>query len=83
VGWITDDGLIEVANLDFHMFRGVGDEAEIAEVAVAANPDGEVRPAASQSSMRRAIRCTLPYCLSLGVRSSGLSLPPLGETGAA
>jgi len=40
VGWITDDGLIEVANLDFHMFRGVGDGAEIAEVAVAANPDG-------------------------------------------
>ena len=40
VGWISDDGLIEVPNLDFHLFRRIGDGAEIGEVAIAAYPDG-------------------------------------------
>lgn len=52
VGWIRDDGLIEVPNLDFHMLRRIGDAAEIAEVAVAANPDG--RPVWQRAGLQRA-----------------------------
>ena len=37
---IADDSLIEVADLDFYMAIGIGDRAEVADVAVAADPDG-------------------------------------------
>jgi hypothetical protein len=36
---ISDDGLIEIPNLDFNMFRRIGDGVEIGEVQFAANPD--------------------------------------------
>ena len=40
VGRVADDGLVEVANFDFDAAVGVGYGAEIADVAVPADPDG-------------------------------------------
>jgi hypothetical protein len=40
VGGISDDGLVEVADFDFDFAVGVGDGAEVADVTVAADPDG-------------------------------------------
>ncbi len=40
VGRVADDGLVEVADLDFDLAVGVGDGAEVADVAVPADPDG-------------------------------------------
>ena len=37
---VADDGLVEVADLDFDLAVGVGYRAEVADVAVAADPDG-------------------------------------------
>jgi hypothetical protein len=37
---VADDGLVEVADFDFDFAVGAGDGAEVADVAVAADPDG-------------------------------------------
>ena len=39
MGWIADHGLIQVADLDGDLAVRIGDRTEIAEMAVAANPD--------------------------------------------
>ena len=39
MGGIADHGLIEIADLDFHRAAAIGDRSQIAQMAVAANPD--------------------------------------------
>ena len=40
MGGITDDSLVEVSDLDFDFAIGVSNGSEVADVAVAADPDG-------------------------------------------
>jgi hypothetical protein len=39
MGWISDDGLIEIANLNLDFASCVSDRTKIAHVAIAANPN--------------------------------------------
>ena len=39
VDWITDDGLVQVADLNRDLAVGIGDRAEIADMAVTADPE--------------------------------------------
>ena len=48
---VADDGLVEVADLDGERAIGAGDGAEIADMAIAANPDG--RPIGDGDAVRR------------------------------
>src|SRR5450631_1581751 len=38
--WISDNRLIKITNLDLYAALGIGDGTEIADMAIATNPDG-------------------------------------------
>jgi hypothetical protein len=40
VRWVADDGLVKVTNLDVDLALGIGHRTRVADVAVAADPDG-------------------------------------------
>src|ERR1700689_5074863 len=48
--WISDDGLVEIANLNLDFAAGVSDRAKIAHVAIAANPN--LRPLGKRAAFQ-------------------------------
>ena len=54
---VANDALVEVANLDGHVAGGIGDRAQIAEMAVSADPDrGTIRQGAGVEALQPLIK---------------------------
>src|ERR1700679_3453394 len=75
--WISDDGLIEIANLNLDFAAGVSDRAKIAHVAIAANPN--LRPLWERAAFHSFQPFVIPNQISRHVRMRRSGLFALGN----
>src|ERR1700690_1478958 len=70
--WISDDGLVEIANLNLDFAAGVSDRAKIAHVAIAANPN--LRPLGKRAAFQPFEPLIVANRIAphVGMRGSGL-----------